>query len=1182
MYVHTRSSSESKATALSVLISIFLLDFLKDFDIEDVLDDINLLFTRTSLDYIIKQENKDEQIFHLIWILQTMHDDQIREFLKKIEKYYDWIVRKIENEVKCHGDETIKYLIKLSSMQSKNHKHTKYNVHRTKEYIALRSALRKLKPHNSVVLLGGLSSGKKWLAYDVCSDFDVLKSMKFKIFWIDCSECISQEKDYEALKNLMYQLKHDHQFYNVNYTKENFIRLKEQIKCLFSEKENNECLLVLCNVQNNKCINAFNLECKRLIITRNRKVSDSMPTSLNKHLELNKGLTLNEFYLLIDKYKNANYDWRMDSIPLANDIYHMSLGEPCSLSIIAKHISQKKSNWIECMKNINNFEISNRKLKQEIEKSLEIFTPDELKLFATLSVFPRCAQIPVKLLAFLWNMRTYETEHFINKLHDHFFVQRVLLDDQETITCCVKFMYSSYIRNCNNIKSITDPLELHSRIVDFYEVKDHLNNRKDVDIDIYSYDGYFFHCIGFHLYRSSYKHLLPTLYTDFGFLGQKIRLVGLNDTIADLHTYSVEIASAERNFSLRKFENFLAKIEEKIKYFPDCCLLQYALFSTEDFIKELALKQVKKFPQRLWFTERNQYQQWRPIFNLPETAKLIRLLDDDLCIVVLSNHKVLLIDLTLGSKCCEMPLMKGINIVDMKIIDDYNHVLTQDCYGSLKLWNITEEKRCISKQRSNANFKPRLKDDTNKKFFHEQIISNYYNPSEKIQTFYVDPNNNRILVAFGGGLLMFFDWNKKDKKYKKSFENPYNVKIKTIHSVCLLNEKHYMIIYYKENNKIDVQFLKRKNTQLENLELKFPDNDKLIYHEVFQNYVIFVFQRYILRLNLIFDSFEKSNLEQLYENHDNIINCAKLLLDNQYLILGTQKGINVFDITKRSVTLQSIVSESISSIDNYDLDDDKYKSMIVCGCNHKNILYIFGLHLTNGSKLDWDHNPLRQNESDELASFEQIYTRYIGNKLFDVCEENDTLYAVDSKNRIHQICLSDTKKISILPSLDVQQNIIGIHCFKSKLIVAFNNGEIYDYLEKRLLVKANDVVEKDFFLKTMDNNILITSNANELTYFKHMQIEHSEKLLQTQTKYCKIIMNTHLLIINNCGAALIFDCEGFFKNPDKVNIVIGIKACNNLSSCDLKDNVLFLGFSQYAVHFYLLYFFSLLKISNIM
>ena len=410
------------------------------------------------------------------------------------------------------------------------------------------------------------------------------------------------------------------------------------------------------------------------------------------------------------------------------------------------------------------------------------------------------------------------------------------------------------------------------------------------------------------------------------------------------------------------------------------------------------------------FSSRGQYHQRRFTISLPNEPKLLRILEQDLCIVILANNDIYLMDLSLDSTCNLLQLVKSTGtaaITDIQVFNNKNNILVINNYGTLKLLDISAEKRHILNQRHGST-EPGYENNylcTGKRLSgqpYKQNINDNIPYINNIVAFNLVENDskNMLYVALDSGLVKFFVWNPQHKEFKENtYHIPLKTDIKNIHSICNISHTHFMIIHYgREDATMQVTFLIRRNTEKESKTFAWPANAELVYYKVCDHDIIFVFKNIVMRLTLQFEPFD-GHLEVLYESRNCIINCGKMLIGNQYLMLGTERGLLIYNIKRRAVKLHSSVSENINCLDNYDLDDDEYKSMIVCGCTNKTIVYIFGLRLLSDQTLVWEHSCLHRYE--EFAHLEHHKnTRFLGKHLFDVSQEHETLYAVDLKNRV--------------------------------------------------------------------------------------------------------------------------------------------------------------------------------------
>lgn len=99
-------------------------------------------------------------------------------------------------------------------------------------------------------------------------------------------------------------------------------------------------------------------------------------------------------------------------------------------------------------------------------------------------------------------------------------------------------------------------------------------------------------------------NLFPDLFTDFGFLEQKVRYTGLPNTVGDLRLFQHRIFTRMDNadFFAELLTEFLMGAEVLLSKSEDACLLQLALNCT-GMIADEAKLQASQYNNRVWFCD---------------------------------------------------------------------------------------------------------------------------------------------------------------------------------------------------------------------------------------------------------------------------------------------------------------------------------------------------------------------------------------------------------------------------------------------------------------------------------------------------------------------------------------------------------------------------------------------------
>lgn len=222
----------------------------------------------------------------------------------------------------------------------------------------------------------------------------------------------------------------------------------------------------------------------------------------------------------------------------------------------------------------------------------------------------------------------------------------------------------------------------------------------------------------------------------------------------------------------------------------------------------------------------------------------------------------------------------------------------------------------------------------------------------------------------------------------------------------------------------------------------------------------------------------------LSDEDQNFITCSTVTEDNEYLILGTKKGIIVYDVNNEHgrEILRSSISDNITCIDVCQLDDitDEFKYVIISATKKGGAaIYMHGI-LFEHNTMKWVSNrmgsPINENN---LNGRESLNGYLIGGKLFDVVEDpisstfkllaGDSSYNVHYKNSLDRFVQSAIERMS--------SKITAISVGLNSSFIACENGCVYRYEEKEPFMFFHGAVK---FLKYYEELDVVVAATQDL------------------------------------------------------------------------------------------------------
>ncbi|XP_052740902.1 apoptotic protease-activating factor 1 [Bicyclus anynana] len=553
-------------------------DIVRDLDVKYILDELftNNAISNEVFDHIYNLTDRVDRTRYLLdTLLQSGNNCAFNAFVDSLAKDYKWLWEKlaVENNKDMIEDSFEDNLSRGDVPRLPDHFVRRLSLERD-----VLVKLKSMNRHQILVLHGMSGCGKTALTISVLRSNPLLITSDFTgvMFWLNCSDCkteddiiAQQNKLYRKASSLSLHISHMKPTISMSSICSNgdslssydlsSQELRDRLKTLFSEPQLKDALLVLDELNEKKCLEAFDIGCRILVTTRDTDVVSNFNPQIVKvenHFSEEESLALFASCLDVD----------VSHLPRqAKRLHEICKGSPFHIALIGAELAENKEKLIHGTRHWNYY-LSKLEKKdlffltrhndnpmKTIEVCINSLKPDILPLFKMLCVLPDNVKVSARVLSKLWDKDVPNVEIIMKQLRTKSLITQIYDQEKQSYLYEIHDIIMNYLRSCPNEGEMK---KLHSDFLKSYNY----NDVNDVPVQFVD-DDYIAFYIGYHLVRTKNLNnkwsLFNRLYLDLKFLGNKVRLTGPADVIYDLQKYENHIANDELDktliFSIREF-----------------------------------------------------------------------------------------------------------------------------------------------------------------------------------------------------------------------------------------------------------------------------------------------------------------------------------------------------------------------------------------------------------------------------------------------------------------------------------------------------------------------------------------------------------------------------------------------------------------------------------------------------